>query len=256
MSHPRSPISRRAERVAGVAIVAASCVMLATLLKGSADTSAYLSGAWFEVGALAVAGTVVMAVERRPPLAAAVALPLAAQLAGGCVNAFKRWEPIRGFGSNVDVSTMRVYAVAAAVGMLVAVAGAVVVLVAEGGIRAPRSTGDRLFVGVGILLAVTLPVVLGAGDPATTDVTSIGAYSASFALPWGFAFVATAMLPAAPRLAVALTIATSALALLVPNDRGALEVTNQAAGWLFVVAVALVAAALATRLNGGRARTT
>jgi hypothetical protein len=162
----------------------------------------------------------------------------------------------QGFGSNVDVSTMRVYAVAAGVAMLVAVAAAVVVLVAEGGMRAPRSTGHRLFVVIGILLAVTLPVVLGVGDPATTDVTSIGAYSVSFALPWGFAFVATAMLPASPRLAVALTVATSALALLVAGDQNAIEVTNQVAGCLFVVAVALVAAALAIRVNGGRARTT
>jgi len=230
--------------------------MLVTLLKGAGGTSAYLSGAWFEVGALAIAGVVVIAVERRRPLAAAVALPLAAQLAGGCVNAFKRWEPIRGFGSNVDVSTMRVCAVAAGVAMLVAVAAAVGVLVAEGGMRAPRSTDDRLFVVIGILLAVTLPVVLGVGDPTTTDVTSLGAYSVSFALPWGFAFVATAMLSAAPRLAVALVVATSALALLIPSEQNAIEVTNRVAGWLFVVAVALVPATLSISVNGGRARTT
>lgn len=242
----------------GVAVLLASGVGVATLLTHARPNgeTAYLPGAWVELVGLALLGLVIITGTDSPTrrTATCVSSVLAAQLAGSAVYAFKRWEPIGGFGGGVaNIVLVRVFAAAMAVTMLIAGSACLAALVREGAFRIRLLRSIRIFVvAVGVGLVLGLPWVLGVGGSETTDLTSIGAYALLYSLPWGVAVVGTAWMGKTQATAVLATVALSAGLLLLPARLNVVDIRNAIAGSLVV----LIAAGLVglVRVLRGRGR--
>ena len=142
-----------------------------------------------------------------------------------------------------NIVLVRAAAAAMAVAMVIASMMCLSALLREGGTRNPLPRAVRAFtLGAGIGVVCGLPLILGDGRSATTDLTSIGAYAILYSIPFGGALIVTAWLAEVPAFAVLGTIAVAA-ALVIPwqPTRTIVEIHDSAAGFLLVViAVALV----------------
>jgi len=138
---------------------------------------------------------------------------------------------------------VRAAATAMAVTMVVASSVCLSTLIREGSTRNHLRRAVRAFVlGVGVGVVCGLPLILGDGRSATTDLTSIGAYAVLYSIPFGGALIATAWLVDVPAFAVLGTVAVGA-ALVMPwqPTRTIAEIHDSTAGLLLVViAVGLV----------------
>jgi hypothetical protein len=240
------------------ALVLAACVVGAATLLIHAEPNgetAYLPGAWVELVGLTLTGLVLISRTDSParPIAACVGFVLAAQLAGSAVYAFRRWEPIGGFGGGVaNIVLVRVFAAAMALAMLIACSACLAALIREGAFHAPFPRQIRIFVvAVGVALVFGLPWVLGVGGTETTDLTSIGAYAILYSLPWGVALIGTAWLGKIPASATLATIALGAGIILTPSRSNVVDVRNTIAGLLIVL---IAAGLVGLRILGERRR--
>jgi hypothetical protein len=171
---------------------------------------------WAFVAVLLVAG-LMLTRAANTPMAAAVALVVAAQLAGAGIVAQHHWRgaagPACGYWTNQQLikTTAIIAAVAATIAALACLQ---VVWATRRASPAPaRSLGTPVHLAsmvVGVLVAVALPFLLAVGDSAAQDRTSLGAFALLWSLPWGGALVLSAFLARPVAVAVALSVAVSA----------------------------------------------
>jgi hypothetical protein len=169
---------------------------------------------WALLGLLVITGFMLVRAAS-PPLVAAVGLVVAAQFAGAAIVAQHHWRGAAGPGCGLwtNQHLIKIIAILGAAAAGAAVLALIRVLAATRGTLPTGSrisTGGRIPVVVGVLVAVSLPVLLAIGDPDGHDLTSLGAFALAFSLPWGGSLALTAWLPRAAAVATGLTVAVSA----------------------------------------------
>lgn len=192
-------------RRAGVLVVAASAVVAVMVQShgknhgrawnpGFTGALSLFGWAHWILVALLVAAGVTLARATSPTLtatAAAVGLAPAAQLVGVGIVAGRRWHPVAGMsgpGIWANQGMLEIIAGAGALAAAVALLAFVRVLgVARRAQPEPAgvSTAGRGCVVIGVLVAVSLPLLLAIGDPFAHDITSLGAVALLWSLPWG-----------------------------------------------------------------------
>lgn len=246
MSHPR----------AWPAIASASGVTVLTLVVRARPNgeTAYLTAVWVELIALIVVGCLLALRSDREvrAISASVGAVLSAQMTGSALYAIRRWVPIGGFGGGIkNIGTVRLLALAMALTAILAGVACVIVLMQESCLRPSTSRSSLSVLGCGLALVLGLPLVLGVGGGATTDLTSIGAYALMFSLPWGVGVMGAAWLPRTPALAVLVTVAVSACLLILSSALrpNVVEIHDPAAGVAFVIAMTSIAGAAIMRAD-------
>jgi len=248
------PAYRRWTRLGWAVLVAAvpATVTLAvpgeTGMPGHSGTI-YDAARWSLLAGLVVAGAALLLARRAglARVAATVGAVMAAQLLGTGVVALKHWRPASGMAgigqANLDVvlTLARVLIIAG----VVALVACLLAMRLSGAFTGGASPGARVItVAVGFVVAAGVPPVLGAGNADTTDLTSLGAYALLYSLPWGVAIGSSGWLDRVGALAVAGAVAGSAVACLASHTM--MWVSNPVAGFLPVVVLAGVVAALRT----------
>ena len=215
---------RRTSPVPGLAVVAAglaSLLMVAvhgTCSGGGVNLALdgfrtlFGPGQWVLAGTLLALG-VVMLLPRlsaaRGPTAAAATV-IATMLVGTAVVAYRHWEPAAGMGGCGVWNNQPTLKTLAVLTVLADVAAAALALRSLlGGARTGptrvsrgRDVNRTVALLVGVVVAVSLPLSVGSGNPETQDLTSYGAYALLWSLPWGAALLLSGWLPTRQALAV------------------------------------------------------
>jgi hypothetical protein len=253
---PVKAVGRRSGRVGWwpAATVLAACVPMAAALAVQGETgmpghvgTIYDTARWILLAALA-ATAVTLLIVRRPHIAKVAATTgavLAVQLVGTGIVAFKHWRPAAGMTGigQANLGVVRTLAAVLTVAAAAALAACLATLRHIKAVPTPTSAASRIFTAIcGILIAAVVPLILGAGNPETADVTSLGAYALLYSLPWGTAVAVSGWLPRAAAVAAASTVAVSAL--LATASHTMVPVANPAAGLLPAAALAATIAIL------------
>jgi hypothetical protein len=223
-THPAYEVAALSRR-AGVTVLAAApvlAVMLGThgMCAGSrwnpgfAGEFAVFGWSHWALLAILVAAGIRLIRGANPPVAAAVALVVAAQFAGAGIVAQHHWRGAAGPGCGywTNLHLIKTIAILGAVAAGVAVLTLLRVLAVSRRTQAEGiSTVGRVSVAVGAFVAVSLPLLLAIGDGDGHDLTSLGAFALAWSLPWGGALALTAWLPRAAAVATGLTVAVSAV---------------------------------------------
>lgn len=256
-------------RRAGVLVLAAAAVvplMLQThgICAGSLWNPGFFSDGqalfewphWALVATLVVTG-LMLTRAANTPIAAAVALVVAAQLAGAGIVAQHHWRGAAGPGCGywTNQHFIKIIAIVAAVAATIAALACLQVVwtTRREGSAAVRSAGAPIRLArliIGLLVAAALPLLLAIGDPSAHDKTSLGAFALMWSLPWGGALALTAWLPRAAAVATGLTVAVSA-ASAYPTY----ELVHVDHNWIAVL-VGLVSGLLVAALRSGSAERT
>ena len=216
----------------------------------------YDYGTWVLVVALAVAGLVLLTSRTASlrVLAAAAGGVIAAQLAGTAVVAFRRWVPVGGFGHGTwdNLSQLRTVSALLAICSL----GAVVACLAS--LRDDRAVpvqvgrlARAVAAAAGLLVAVALPIIVAGGRSDVLDIQSLGAHALVYSLPLGVSLVLTGWLSRAAAWAVALAVMASGLVLADPNRQ--LVTTPAHTSGLVLVLVAATAVLVTRAARADRA---
>lgn len=210
------------------------------------DGTLYGVSRWALLVALAATGALLAGTARiraRRAIAAAGAI-VALQLVGTGVVAVKHWRPfsgMTGFGY-ANLGTVRMLAGILTISAVVAVIALLVVLRRGDGHTSVAATRRRVIAAAtGAVIAVGVPVALGAGDGQTWDVTSLGAYALLYSIPWGLGFALSGWLERPAGWAAHGAVGGSALVSLAGG--GVVYATNPVAGFGPVIVVAVLAAA-------------
>ena len=152
----------------------------------------------------------------RVTIVAAAGLVPASMVVGAGIVARRRWHPVAGPGPGHFINQRGLVLVAT-----VAAVGAFVALLAQLHLlwTAKRLDGSpacpapvrTASLAVAVVLAVSVPFLVGVDRLASHDLTSRAAFVVLWSLPWGGVLALTGWLPRAPAVAIGLTVALSAV---------------------------------------------
>ena len=245
---------------AGVVLVAAAVVSAGVLsVEDASSGSGFLSGgtlypaaAWVFALTLGVAG--VALVVGAGPEVAGVAGVASLQLAGTGLVAVKHWRPYMGMaGTYEHLAVLQLLAGLLALAGFVAVVVCLAVLVGARAFPVPaRPLVLWPSVVAGGVFLVAVPVLVGRGDPETTDVSSLGAFALLYGVPWGLSVAATAWMVRHTAVAVLAAVLGSTLVVAVTKPMVDIVFTSPTS--VFVSAAAAVVVVLAVRVLSGSER--
>ncbi len=240
-------------RLVGLAVVVATVVALPALGARTLAVDGYSNGTiypWWSWALVVTAGSAGAALVVRPSSrvrtwAGAVTLVGGLQLLGTGIVAVRHWRPAIGIGVPGDSSNLpdlvRAAAVLAVIGLITAVAGAVLVRAQWGSRGAELPTRVRLaLVAAAVAFILVVPLLVVLPHP---DLMSWGAAGLMHAGPWAVGLLVAAY--SRPPLARALCMATAASALfaVVGPNMFAMGLDSRA-GWLPALLLALAAVAV------------
>ncbi|MCU1360913.1 MAG: hypothetical protein JWN99_2202 [Ilumatobacteraceae bacterium] len=202
--------------------------------------SVYDWSTWLQVGMLAVASVVCIAVKPARIGAAIVGISSGGQLAGTGIVAHRRWFTSGGFGAHAANERMLRAAALGLTAVGVAVVSVCLFVIWSQRDRLPR-TGPGLVAVTAVLaagVAVFVPAVMG--YEAGNRRTEMGAHALMYSLPWAFVVLLTAWLDRRAALVAGGAITVSALPLLA----GTVMIPSARPEAAFVVALVAAAALL------------
>jgi len=249
-------VSRATE--GGLLVGSAAVAALVLSVQDVTDGPGFLTGgtlypvvSWVFAVVLGLAGLFLLL--RPGDVAAGVGAVAALQLGGIGAVAFKHWKPYMGMAGTFEhLAVLR--ALAALLALVAAVSAAVCVraLVTGGAfpVRAPSRLVEWSAVVVGLALLLGVPVLVGAGDPQTLDVSSLGAYALLYAVPWGMSVAASGWLT--QRAAVAVLVTVLASTVLVATTKPMVDIVFDSTTTPVIIAAGSVLVALLVRVLAAR----